>query len=278
MGNEEAGNAVKINNDAADSSKGGGTGIEQIMQTGAGWNVVKKADGSVVKQEGARNWRNNNPGNIEYGTFAKSHGAIGTDGRFAIFPSYETGRKAKSDLIFEGKSYKDKTLTEAIARYAPPSENNTAKYQAAVLAAAGGQNKRMSDYSENERIAIMNAMQKVEGYKAGKTTVMSPPTKNFSVASDEQKSNMPPPIVIPKGDKDINGKVKITSEMPVSSDLYRSMPAVQQTSPRVNPNSINIGSQTFNIKANDTEGIKKELANKMIISEALTQNFNSGMR
>lgn len=28
---------------------------------------------------GSRSWRNNNPGNLEYGKFAKQHGAIGTD-------------------------------------------------------------------------------------------------------------------------------------------------------------------------------------------------------
>jgi hypothetical protein len=84
---------------------------------------------------------------------------------------------------------------------------------------------------------------------------------------------MPPPVIIGKGEKDIYGRVK------GASSLYESMPPVSgQTSPRVNANTVNIGTQTFNIKANDTEGIKKELANKMIISESLTQNFNSGMR
>jgi hypothetical protein len=84
---------------------------------------------------------------------------------------------------------------------------------------------------------------------------------------------MPPPVIIGKGEKDIYGRVKD------ASSLYESMPPVSgQTSPRVNANTVNIGTQTFNIKANDTDGIKKELANKMIISESLTQNFNSGMR
>ena len=44
--------------------------------------------------------------------------------RFAVFPNYETGRQAKSDLIFEGKNYKDLSLDSAIARYAPPKEND----------------------------------------------------------------------------------------------------------------------------------------------------------
>ena len=38
-----------------------------------------------------RGIRNNNPGNIEYGDWARRHGATGSDGRFAIFESPEQG-------------------------------------------------------------------------------------------------------------------------------------------------------------------------------------------
>lgn len=116
---------------------------------------------------GSRSWRNNNPGNIEYGNFAKSKGAIGSDGRFAIFPTYEAGRSAKEELIFESSGYKNKTLQSAISRYAPAFENNTGAYYKNVLSAAGGE-KQMSEYTETERQNILNAMEKVEGYKPGK--------------------------------------------------------------------------------------------------------------
>lgn len=46
-----------------------------------------------------RGVRNNNRGNIEYGEFARSMGATGTDGRFAIFPTMEAGDKATAELI-----------------------------------------------------------------------------------------------------------------------------------------------------------------------------------
>lgn len=179
-------NALQTGARSAGNMAGGG--INRIVETGAGYNVVQKADGSVVRQDGARNWRNNNPGNIEAGKFASSMGAIGSDGRFAIFPSYEAGRAAKAKLIFEGDQgralstagdygkrlgYKDKTLKQAIAAYAPQEENNTATYQAAVLASVGGANKKMRGYTPAEREAIMDAMQKVEGYRAGKTTTVS---------------------------------------------------------------------------------------------------------
>lgn len=141
------------------------------------------ARGSFQKVGGSRAWRNNNEGNLEFGKFAKAHGAIGTDGRFAIFPDEETGRRAKEALIFEsnggkylannpldygkGIGYRDKTLLQTIAAYAPSGENNTARYQKTILSAVGGRNKKMRDYTADERQAIMQAMRKVEGWKAG---------------------------------------------------------------------------------------------------------------
>jgi hypothetical protein len=85
---------------------------------------------------GSRPWRNNNPGNLEYKDFAKSHGAIGDDGRFAIFPDYETGRDALKKLFFgdddqghydDGidRKYFNKTIEEAIEQFAPRNENDT---------------------------------------------------------------------------------------------------------------------------------------------------------
>jgi hypothetical protein len=147
--------------------------VGKVLETGAGYNVVQRPDGTVERQEGARNWRNNNPGNIEAGDFATKMGAVGTDGRFAIFPDYQTGRSAKEKLIFEGGNYKNKTLTEAIARYAPAGENDTGRYQKTVLGAVGGANKPMAEYTPQERGAIMDAMERVEGFQVGRTSVLS---------------------------------------------------------------------------------------------------------
>jgi len=162
-------------------------------------NIVELADGSVVKRTGNRNWRNNNPGNIEYGELAKKYGAIGSDSRFAIFPDYDSGRKAKEHLIFEsnraqslstrldygqGLGYKDKTLKQTIASYAPIEDNNdTFKYQRNILAAVNGQNKKMSEYSAADRKKIMDAMEKEEGFAIGKTETI----KKAKVTPQENK-------------------------------------------------------------------------------------------
>lgn len=143
--------------------KGSVSGVVKVVSAGAGWTKMQLSDGSIVTARGNRNFRNNNPGNIEYGSFAKGQGAVGGDGRFAVFSSYESGLRAMEALIFTGSSYRNKTLTSAIARYAPPSENNTRSYASNVLRAVGGKNKVMSQYTAAERRAIVNAMVAVEG-------------------------------------------------------------------------------------------------------------------
>jgi hypothetical protein len=57
---------------------------------------------SGVVGPGTRADRNNNPGNIKYGEFAKAQGATGADREgFAIFPDRETGYKAAENLLKE---------------------------------------------------------------------------------------------------------------------------------------------------------------------------------
>jgi hypothetical protein len=147
--------------------------IVSIRETGKGYNVVEYADGRVERRSGSRNWRNNNPGNIEYGDFAKSLGAIGTDGRFAIFATYEAGRDAKQKLLFEGKNYKNKTISEAINRYAPPTENNTQAYINSVISSIGvSANTPLSSLNEDQRRVMLDAMEKVEGFKQGDIQVI----------------------------------------------------------------------------------------------------------
>lgn len=87
--------------------------------------AIAKMEGFYVK--GTRPQRNHNPGDIEYGKFAIAHGAIGTDGRFAIFPDDPTGFAALTALL-SGPAYQGLTVEQAINRYAPPVENNTSRY------------------------------------------------------------------------------------------------------------------------------------------------------
>lgn len=196
--------------------------VVEILEAGKGYNIVRLADGSVVKRTGDRNWRNNNPGNIEYGDFSKRNGAIGSDGRFAIFPDMATGRAAKESLLFEGKNYRDKTIAQAITRYAPPSDNNpTDIYISRVSQAAGvDPNTPLAALNPDQRSVMMDEMARVEGMRQGKTQVLEPPRPMAEgatitpLASDSPKPGKDVSVGLspPKMSEDLKDEEKFTSE------------------------------------------------------------------
>jgi len=164
-------------------------GITEIVQSGAGFNVVRYDTGRIERRTGTRNWRNNNPGNIEFGDFARRYGAIGTDGRFAIFPTYETGRRAKEALLFETSSYSNLTIAQAITRYAPPTENNTTAYINTVANSIGvDPNTPLQNLTPQQRQIMLNSMERVEGFRPGNVQVIEP---GQTYASREQSPGTP---------------------------------------------------------------------------------------
>lgn len=87
--------------------------------------TVDNRDGGATRGQ-----RNNNPGNLEYGAFARSLGATGSDGRFAVFPTYDAGVAAQEALLKGGSYYGAglRTIDAILSRYAPPGENPTTAY------------------------------------------------------------------------------------------------------------------------------------------------------
>ena len=93
--------------------------------------AIARMEGFYTK--GSRAQRNNNPGNIEYGEFARNCGASrieftqpGVNPRFAYFPTLDDGFRCLRNLLQE--HYSGKTIAQAIAKYAPSTENNTELY------------------------------------------------------------------------------------------------------------------------------------------------------
>jgi hypothetical protein len=81
----------------------------------------------------SRGMRNNNPGNIRLGNDWKGE-KPGSDGQFEAFTSVEYGIRAIYKLIDSyKKNYKAITIEAIISRYAPTSENATARYIQDVL-------------------------------------------------------------------------------------------------------------------------------------------------
>jgi len=109
----------------------------------------------------------------------QARGSLGGDPRFAIMPSYAAGRQAKADLLFTTSSYKDKPISAAIARYAPAFENNTQSYARQVISAAavpadrGGPDAKMKDLNGAEQERVLDAMERVEGFRVGTVTELT---------------------------------------------------------------------------------------------------------
>lgn len=111
-------------------------GSESLVEVGG-------RPGGVLAPQGAgqggasspRGIRNNNPGNIEDGAFARSlPGYAGSDGRFAIFETPEAGAQAAPRLL---QSYVQRgfdTPAKIINRWAPPSDGNPTNAYAQYVA------------------------------------------------------------------------------------------------------------------------------------------------
>lgn len=110
-----------------------------------------------------RGLRNNNPGNIEYGNLAIKYGAIGHDGRFAIFKNNIDGFNAQMG-VFRAKAARGMTLSQAISSYAPEGENDTAAYLANVSKRTGvAPNQRLDPNNAQQMYLIARASMTSEG-------------------------------------------------------------------------------------------------------------------
>jgi hypothetical protein len=131
---------------------------------GSGKTTVTYADGTTATLGGPRPIRNNNPGNLEYGQFAISQGAVGSDGRYAVFPTPAIGQQAKINLL-KTDTYQDLTIGNAFNRYAPPGENPN--YLRDLQNYTGfNLGRNMSSLSDSEFNTLISAVAKIEGYGA----------------------------------------------------------------------------------------------------------------
>lgn len=170
------------------------TKIKRVLELRNGSLKVENDDGTIVVRSGPWNIRNNNPGNLQNGVFARSRGALDIStaqiivtnpsadrpDRFAVFPDYATGRAAKKALLFERSDpvgeakivYKNSSIATAITTYAPPTDNNpTAKYIDTIVK---GLNRRvpntnvtvdtvLNTLTDVQRETMLDIMQEFEG-------------------------------------------------------------------------------------------------------------------
>lgn len=210
--------------DAGGKAVSGDGAVKAVLASGPGWIKLEKQDGGAIIRKGAANWRMNNPGNIRYGDFAKSHGAIGVgdagpSGQFAVFPTLEAGLSAKEQLLFNPKSkYYNLSIWDAMHRYAPASDNNNPASYADLVAKSAGTNTQtlLRDLNSSQRSSMLDAINKHEGFREGITVsarngaYINGPTSGFPVNLTAHGSE----AVVPLDPSTLLGKL---AKEPISS-------------------------------------------------------------
>lgn len=137
-----------------------------------------------INEASTRSWRNNNPGNHAMGDFAKRNGAIGSAGKipnkekkdykFAVYPDYETGRKAQALRLKEGTMYIDCTLNEFVRTYTgvkkgQPDTEEVINYRKAIkFFTKFDMDRTIRSLNDKEYEQLLDAMKKHEGWREGR--------------------------------------------------------------------------------------------------------------
>ena len=184
----------------AEATVGNGLPIAKFVgMQGTSLTVIDSAGNTVVRK-GPRNWRNNNPGNLQGSSFSNSQpGVIGNDGYGdPIFDTYENGLAAQTKLIFGPTSvYRNLTFEKAIYKYTPDEvevatgqRGNPEAYIKRIQAAVPGisRDTRWGSLTPAQQQAILKVMHQVEGYKIGTITIGAPgatPASNPSTGNNK---------------------------------------------------------------------------------------------
>lgn len=122
-----------------------------------------------VRSGGSIAWRFFNPGNLRRSSLQCAQISTKPNGTFAAFASYDTGRAALRNLL-RGDGYTNLTISGAITKYAPPSENNTASY---IQKVKNILRSRRSDVDtvllrnlpDEDLVVLMDAIEQLEGWR-----------------------------------------------------------------------------------------------------------------
>jgi hypothetical protein len=167
---------------------------------GASFSDRFGAGGGAKTAGTSRGDRNNNPGNIEYGAFAKAHGATGSDGRFAIFPDAAAGESAMADLL--AKNYAGLNLAQIQRKWVG---NEDPSYLASMSRSTGlgaGDVPNLSDAGVRSR--LITGMARGEGSHLGARGAAAARGGGASSTSTSTSSVSIGQIVLP-GVKDADG-------------------------------------------------------------------------
>ncbi len=120
----------------------------------------------VIRSDGSKAWRNNNPGNMVYNSkgFAARHGAIGSAGGMAVFSDESTGRQALISLL-KTADYQKLSVSYLPEKY---DKHNAIEYRRMLLSISKlDPNKLIKHLSIEEFERLRMAIERIEGWKEG---------------------------------------------------------------------------------------------------------------
>lgn len=173
---------------AVAEAQAGGVVTPQSGASPGGFGKLGDAVRSMFKPSSnkvPRGIRNNNPGNIKYGDFARRMGATGRDdGGFAVFPTMTAGQGAARQLLGSYASSGFDTTSKIISRWAPSSENDTGGYIAQVSKELG-----VSPDQKLNSTQLDSLSQAIFRRENGASAMASLYAKNTSAAADTSTSS-----------------------------------------------------------------------------------------
>jgi hypothetical protein len=133
--------------------------------------------GNQKRTGGTVSWRANNPGNVMYGSFSKSHGAVGyikaADAEpVAIMPTLDQGWKMQMDL-WRRPAYNNGTIDQGARRWAGAvgAKKGTSQYTIDLANAAGVTiHTKVSSLSDDQLKRLVKKQAHWEGFKPGTVT------------------------------------------------------------------------------------------------------------
>ena len=142
--------------------------VQEVSQSAINTLCYLMDNGDKIERIGGTiAWRNNNPGCIRYSQRIADMGAIGKANGFAVFPNEETGMRAIKSLLLSD-AYCNLNISSAINKYAPPHENNTARYISSLCGIVGvSRSTKLCELDDEQMTKVVHAIRKLEGWIIG---------------------------------------------------------------------------------------------------------------
>lgn len=195
-----------------------------------------------------RGYRNNNPLNIEAGSFTKSQpGFTGSDGRFAKFDTMESGVKAADNLLNSYEKRGLNTVNGIISRWAPASDGNNVNAYAVNVAKRLGVSPD-APLAPEQRQQLIAAMAQHENGKPMPTMALNgpdagPPPAVTAMTAALRGGDTAAPVQVAEAQMAKGGPPALTGAPrqqrpdPEASKIYIN-PALVPKRPQMNPGQV----------------------------------------